>query len=66
MVRVNRCCINIITKPTANSTAEKIKKKNVKETKLRLSYDKPTMSVRAYRVIQISSAVSNRCNEVFV
>ena len=52
--------MSIMTKPTANSTAEKIKKKNVKETRFRLSYDNPTINVKAYKVIQISSAVSRR------
>lgn len=66
IVRVSRCCISIITKPTANSTAEKIKKKNVKETRFKLSYDNPTINVKAYRVIQMSSAVSRRWSEVFV
>lgn len=36
-VRVRRCCTNIITRPTPNSTAEKIKIKKVKESKFRLS-----------------------------
>lgn len=56
----------MITKPTANSTAEKIKKKNVRETKFRLSYDNPTIKVKAYKVIQMSSAVSKRWSEVLV
>jgi hypothetical protein len=58
--------MSIITKPTANSTAEKIKKKNVKETRFKLSYDNPIINVKAYKVIQISSAVSRRWSEVFV
>ena len=65
-MRVSKCCISIITKPTANSTAEKIKKKNVKETRFKLSYTNPTINVKAYRVIQMSSAVSRRWSEVFV
>ena len=35
--RVNKCCISIITKPTPNSTAEKIKKKKVRDRKFKLS-----------------------------
>ena len=66
IVRVSKCCMSIITKPTANSTAEKIKKKNVKETRFKLSYANPTINVKAYRVIQMSSAVSRRWSEVFV
>ena len=52
--------MSIITRPTANSTAEKIKKKKVKETRFKLSYDNPTTNVKAYKVIQMSSAVSKR------
>jgi transketolase C-terminal domain/subunit len=40
--RENKCCINIITKPKANSAAEKIKKKKVKDNILTLSNIKPT------------------------
>ena len=35
------CCTNIITNPKPNSTAEKIKKKKVRESKLTLSNIKP-------------------------
>ena len=35
--RVSVCCSNIITKPTANSTADKIRKKNVNDNKFKLS-----------------------------
>ena len=36
-VRNNKCCKSNRTKPTENSTAEKIKKKNVKEIMFKLS-----------------------------
>jgi len=36
-VRIKICCSKRITKPTPNSTAENIKKKKVKDNKLRLS-----------------------------
>ena len=54
----------MITNPTPNSTAENIKKKNVKESKFKLSYIIPINKVKAYRVIQSNSAVNNKCNEV--
>ena len=54
----------MITNPTPNSTAENIKKKNVKESKFKLSYTMPINNVKAYKVIQRSSAVNNRCNDV--
>lgn len=34
-------CINIITKPIPNSTADSTRKKNVSERKFTLSYKKP-------------------------
>ena len=36
-VLVNKCWRSMSTNPTPNSTAEKIKKKKVRESKLRLS-----------------------------
>ena len=65
-VRVIKCCISSSTSPTPNSTAENIKKKNVRESRLRLLYTRPTSRVSAYKVIQSNSAVSNRCKEVLV
>ena len=47
IVRVNRCCISIITSPTPNSTAEKIRKKKVRERTFRLSYSSPIIKVSA-------------------
>ena len=64
-VRVNKCCKRSSTRPTENSTAEKIKKKNVNEIKFKQSYAIPTNKTRAYKVIQINSAVKSRCNAVF-
>lgn len=66
VVRVIICCKSNKTSPIANSTAEKIKKKNVKDNILRLSKIKPTSSARAYKVIHKSSAVNKRCKVVFV
>jgi hypothetical protein len=57
---VKRCCINNSTKPTANSTAEKIKKKKVRDKILRLSKAKPTNKAIPYNVIHNSSAVRRR------
>jgi hypothetical protein len=37
----------MITKPTPNSTAEKIRKKNVKARTFKLSYTRPTNKARA-------------------
>jgi len=53
-----------MTKPKPNSTADKIRKKNVKDNKLRLSNTKPLIRVRIYNVIHKNSAVNNKCNEV--
>ena len=39
--RRNIFCSRIITKPIPNSTADKTKKKKVKESKFVLSYSKP-------------------------
>jgi hypothetical protein len=58
------CCINIITNPSANSAAEKIKKKNVNDNILTLSNKKPISNTIMYRDIHINSAVSNKCNAV--
>lgn len=65
-VRVNKCWISKSTKPIPNSTAENIKKKNVKESRFRLSKARPTTVTIAYSVIHKSSAVRSRCKEVFV
>lgn len=59
------CCTRIITKPKANSTAEKIKKKNVKDNILTLSKIKPTSKTIMYKDIQSNSAVKSKCSAVF-
>jgi len=51
-------------KPTLNSTAENIRKKNVRESKFMLSYVNPIKRATTYRVIHNNSAVNRRCNEV--
>lgn len=48
------------TKPRPNSMAEKTKKKKVKDKIFKLSKIKPIKRVTAYKVIQSSSAVSNK------
>lgn len=60
----SKCCTSIITRPKPNSTADKIKKKNVKDSKLTLSKIKPTRSTIMYKDIQSSSAVNNKCSAV--
>ena len=50
--------MSTITKPTPNSTAEKIKKKNVNERRFKLSYDSPTTRVR------VGALVANVLNRV--
>jgi len=62
--RNKTCCISIITRPSANSAAEKIKKKNVKDSILTLSNRKPTSKTMMYSDIHISSAVSSKCRAV--
>ena len=52
----------MITNPIPNSTADKTKKKKVNDNKFTLSYRNPTESTIIYKVIQRSSAVSNKCN----
>jgi len=59
-------CVSIITKPKPNSTADKTKKKNVKDRILILSYKKPMYKARRYSVIHKNSAVSNKCIAVFI
>jgi hypothetical protein len=66
IVRVRRCCNRRSTSPIANSTAENIKKKKVRESIFRLSKASPVKRANAYNVIHNSSAVSRRCNAVFV
>ena len=55
----NIFCTRIITSPIANSTADKTKKKNVRESKFTLSYRKPMNSTNKYKVIQSNSAVNS-------
>ena len=65
-VRQNKFCINKITRPTANSIADKTKKKKVNDKIFKLSYKRPTTKVIPYKTIQMSSAVKSRCRAVFV
>ena len=65
-VRDKICCNNNKTKPIPNSMAEKIKKKKVNDNIFKLSYTRPTNKTIAYKVIQRSSAVSNKCKAVLV
>ena len=60
------CCTSIIIRPNPNSTADKIKKKNVKDSILRLSNTSPRTSTIIYKVIQSNSAVNSRCSAVFM
>jgi len=46
--------------------AEKIKKKNVKDNKLILSYTNPTKRTIEYSVIHSNSAVRSKCKAVLV
>lgn len=59
------CWTNIIIKPKPNSTADKIRKKNVKDNILRLSKIKPINKHNMYNVIHNNSAVNNKCSAVF-
>jgi hypothetical protein len=45
---------------TSNSTAEKIKKKNVNDRIFKLSLTSPTNNTIAYKVIQSNSAVNSK------
>ena len=64
--RVIICCTNIIINPSPNSTADKIKKKKVKDSIFKLSNTNPTKIHITYKVIQRSSAVNKRCNAVLM
>lgn len=64
-VLVSKNCISKITKPIPNSTAENTKTKNDNERMFKLSYTRPVKTVNKYTVIQINSAVNNKCNDVF-
>ena len=66
IVRVSRCCSSKSTSPIANSTAEKIKKKNVRDNIFKLSKANPVNKARAYKVIHNNSAVNSKCKAVFV
>ena len=56
-VRDKICWSSNRTRPIPNSTAEKIKKKNVRDRIFKLSLTSPTNNTIAYRVIQSNSAV---------
>lgn len=64
--RVKRCCNNNKINPTPNSIAEKIKKKNVRDKRFKLSYNRPINKVMTYKVIHNNSAVKSRCSAVLV
>lgn len=66
MDRKNKFCTNIITRPSPNSTADNIRKKNVNDSKLRLSNNKPSVNTMMYNVIHKNSAVSSKCNAVLM
>ena len=50
----------MITRPIPNSTADKTRKKNVRDKKLTLSYRKPIDKDNIYKVIQSISAVNSK------
>ena len=54
-------CIRIKTIPIPNSTADKTKKKKVREIIFMLSYRIPMCKTMIYRVIHKISAVNSRC-----
>lgn len=56
--------IKIKTNPIPNSTAERTKKKKVRDNKFKLSKSVPILSTIKYKVIQSSSAVKSRCKAV--
>jgi len=58
-------CINNKTNPIPSSIAENINEKKVKESIEMLLKIKPMKKKKTYNVIQKSSAVRSRCNEVF-
>ena len=58
------CWTSIIISPRPNSTADKIKKKNVKDSILRLSNTRPINRHVIYKVIHNNSAVNNKCKAV--
>lgn len=60
------CCTSIIISPNPNSTADKMRKKNVKDSMLRLSNTNPRISTIMYKVIQSNSAVNKRCKAVLM
>ena len=53
-------CTKIITRPTPNSTADKTRKKNVKDKKFALSYKIPRDRTKTYKVIHKISAVNSK------
>jgi len=53
--------ININTRPIPNSTADKTKKKKVKEITFILSKKDPRVKTITYNVIHNNSAVKSRC-----
>lgn len=49
--------------PIPNSTADRTKKKKVRDSKFKLSYIKPADKTITYSVIHKSSAVKSKCKE---
>ena len=60
MDRIMMFWTNMIISPSPNSTADKIKKKKVRERRFILSYARPMNNVSIYKVIHKISAVSSR------
>lgn len=54
-------CISISKRPIPNSTADKTKKKKVKEITFILSKKDPRVKTMTYSVIHNNSAVKSRC-----
>ena len=56
----------MITSPKPNSTADKTRKKNVKDKRFKLSNIKPESKTSMYRVTHNNSAVNNKCKAEFI
>ena len=57
-------CTSIKIRPNPNSTADKIKKKKVRESRFKLSNISPIIKEAAYNVIHNNSAVKSKCRAV--
>ena len=58
--RKNMFCINNRMSPIPNSTADKTRKRNVRDIKFKLSYEIPIDNVIKYKVIHKISAVKSK------